>query len=100
MSPESPTDSVVGAVVRPGLIWGLDFTPDGTRPVDDIELLRERAQPDGFRWLHLSLSDQRTLRWIASAAPLPPQVRELLLSADVHQRAVIEDGVVGFVLQD
>ena len=100
MSLESPTESVVGAVVRPGLIWGLDFTPDGTRPVDDIELLRERERTDGFRWLHLNLSDQRTQRWIASSAPLPPHLRELLLSADGHQRAVIEDGAVGFVLQD
>ena len=100
MSATSPAESSVGAVVRPGLIWGLDFTPGGTRPVDDVELLRERERPDGFRWLHLNLSDQRTQRWIASAAPLPQHVRDLLLSADVHQRAVIEDGAVGMVLQD
>ncbi len=100
MSADSATESVVGAVVRPGLIWGLDFIDGGTRPVDDIALLQERERPDGFRWLHLNLSDQRTQRWIASSSPLPPHIRELLLSADVHQRTVIEDGVVGFVLQD
>ena len=99
MSADSATESVVGAV-RPGLIWGLDFIEGGTRPVDDVTLLQELERPDGFRWLHFNLSDQRTQRWIASSSPLPQPIRDLLLSADTHQRTVIEDGVVGFVLQD
>lgn len=96
MNPDSP----LGTADRPGLIWGMDFTDGEARPVTDVDLLTGKPRPDGFRWLHLSLSDQRTQRWIASAAPLPPGVRELLLSPDGHQRGLVEDGVLGLVLHD
>jgi Mg2+ and Co2+ transporter CorA len=96
MNPDSP----LGTADRPGLIWGMDFEGGGSRPVTDVDLLTGKPRPAGFRWLHLNLSDQRTQRWIAGAAPLPPAVREILLSADSHQRGVVEDGVLGVVLHD
>jgi zinc transporter len=83
-------------VMRPGLIWGCAAGPDGTAIVEDCE---ERV--DGaFRWLHLNLSDHRSLRWIAEKAKLPPLVRELMLSKDDTQRALVQKGVVGLVLHD
>ena len=81
---------------RPGLIWGQDFTPAGATPVDDCDMPRA----GGFRWLHLNLADQRTQRWIAQLDVLPEAVRELLLSPDTHQRALVDGGVVGCVLHD
>ena len=54
----------------------------------------------GFRWLHLSLAHQGTTSWIERAPDLPAGVKELLLSADNHQRALVDDGVVGCVLHD
>lgn len=96
MNPDSP----LGTADRPGLIWGMDFTTGGAQPVTDVDLLTGKPRPDGFRWLHLSLSDARTQRWIAGAAPLPPGVRDLMLSPDSHQRGLVEAGVVGLVLHD
>ncbi|HTI67334.1 MAG TPA: CorA family divalent cation transporter [Caulobacteraceae bacterium] len=92
-------DSAKGAI-QPGLIWGFDFLGGEARPVGDVDLASDRPRPDGFRWLHFNLADQRSQRWIAGSAPLPASVRELLVSADVHQRLAVEDGVAGFVLED
>ncbi|HTK35899.1 MAG TPA: CorA family divalent cation transporter [Caulobacteraceae bacterium] len=94
------TDSAAVAAIRPGLIWGFDVGRGGASPVDDIELLRTPNGGDGFRWLHFNLADQRTQRWIAACALLPSAVRDLLLSADRHPRVLVEDGVLGAVLQD
>lgn len=71
----------------PGLLWGLDFAPDGvSRPVE----LCDSPHPGSFRWLHLNLADHGTRVWIEGAT-LPPAARELLLSQDMHQRALVED---------
>lgn len=81
----------------PGLIWGLDFAADGTpSPV---------ARCDGdttgvFRWLHLNLADHGTRQWITDAPDLSPQIRDLLLAPDTHQRALVDGGCVGCVLHD
>ena len=81
---------------RPGLIWGLDLSGGDARPIAD-------CTDDGsaeFRWLHLSLADQGTIGWISHAEDLPATVKELLLSPDSHQRALVDSGVVGCVLHD
>ncbi|WP_265311682.1 MULTISPECIES: CorA family divalent cation transporter [Sphingomonas] len=88
-------DSMLPSGVRPGLIWGYDFTPHGP-----VEVARcDAPHTGGLRWLHLSLSDNGTRHWIEQA-PLPPAIRDMLLSRDTYQSAVIEGGVVGCVLQD
>lgn len=80
----------------PGLIWGLDFSPDGSQPVELCD-----STPTGhFRWLHLNLADHGTRRWIEELDTLPVAVRELLLSSDTHQRALVDGEVVGCVLHD
>lgn len=81
---------------QPGLIWGVAFGLEGLRPLDRCE----RADGGGFRWLHLNLADHGTRAWIAAQDDLPLSVREMLLSADAHQRALIDGGVVGCVLHD
>lgn len=86
--------------LAPGVVWGFDFAPDGTRtPVgcDD--------PPAGqLRWLHLNLADHGSGLWIESSPLLPAAARELLLSADSHQRTLVDtDGdlaVVCCVLHD
>ncbi len=96
---EDPCAPALGSLlpsgVRPGLIWGYDFTADGAVEVDHCD----GAPPGALRWLHLGLSDNGTRHWI-DQAPLPPAIRELLLSRDTYQSALIDSGVVGCVLQD
>lgn len=55
---------------------------------------------EGFRWLHLNLVQQGTRDWIEQEAGLPPGVREVLLSTDTHQRAVVEGEALGCVIHD
>jgi len=83
-------------VMRPGLIWGCAAGDDGTISIEDCE---ERAD-SAFRWLHLNLSDHRSLRWIAERTKLPPLVRDLMLSKDDVQRAIVQKGSIGMVLHD
>lgn len=82
--------------VGPGLIWGLEFAPDAIRPVSQCD----GAQAGRFRWLHLNLADHGTRQWIETAASLPEAVRELMLSPDTHQRALVDGDTVGCVLHD
>lgn len=87
-----------GLLEPPGLIWGRDF-------VDGERLLLEAADfthtpPGGFRWLHLSLADQRVHRWLGHHPGLPAGVRELLLSAETHGRALVEGPFIACVLPD
>lgn len=66
------------------------------RPLDQCD----RVRGGGFRWLHLNLADLGTRAWIEAQADLPPSVREMLLSTDTHQRALIDGAAVGCVLHD
>jgi Mg2+ and Co2+ transporter CorA len=80
----------------PGLIWGLDFKDGQIIPVAHCEA----PSAGQFRWLHLNLADHGTQRWIRERATLPVAVRDLLLAAETHQRALIDSGVVACVLHD
>jgi zinc transporter len=86
----------LGRGTGPGLIWGLDFTPGEPRLVE----LCDSPHPDIFRWLHLNLADHGTRLWIEEAEMLPASVREVLLSQDTHQRALVDGEVVCCVLHD
>lgn len=79
----------------PGLIWGFELGEDFARPTERCE-----EGTEGFRWLHLSLAHQATASWINRLGSLPEDVKELLLAGDNHQRALVDDGVVGCVLHD
>ena len=82
--------------MQPGLIWGCARTEEGTRLIEECDDEAEAS----FRWLHLNLADQRTLRWLERSVELPRTIHDLMLSRDAHAQAVVEDGVVGLVLQD
>ncbi|MES2495919.1 MAG: transporter [Pseudomonadota bacterium] len=81
--------------VAPGLIWGFDLDADGAQPTERCD-----EGGGGFRWLHLSLAHQGTASWINRLDSLPDDVKELLLASDNHQRALVDEGVVGCVLHD
>ncbi len=80
----------------PALIWGLDFSAEGARPVPNCDSVQSAA----FRWLHLNLAHNGTRRWIEQANMLPMAVRDLLLATDTHQRALVDGDTVGCVLHD
>lgn len=85
--------------MKPSVIWAHDF--ENGKPLkcsgNDVVPGPERGQ---LRWIHLNLADQRTRDWIQTISPLPEGVRDLLLDAERHQRALVEDGCVGLVLHD
>lgn len=89
------TPSGPGLVARPGLVWGFDLSGGASRPTEDCSF-----DEDGFRWIHLSLAHQGTASWISRLEALPEDVREMLLSSDSHQHALVDGGVVGCVLHD
>ncbi|MCB2061381.1 MAG: CorA family divalent cation transporter [Novosphingobium sp.] len=80
----------------PGLIWGIDFHPEGRRDVENCSSPHQGV----VRWLHLNLADHGTRLWIANTEELPPAAREVLLSQDVHQRALVDRETVACVLHD
>lgn len=88
--------SFAAVVTRPGLIWGLDFIGDEIRSVDDCD----PSGSDGFRWMHFNLSDQGSHGWIQRSDQLSADVKELLLSTDNHQRALVDGATVGCILHD
>ncbi|QSR16436.1 CorA family divalent cation transporter [Novosphingobium sp. KA1] len=80
----------------PGLIWGIEFTPEGNRAVEDCN-----SPHDGrLRWLHLNLADHGTRLWVETTPELPAAAREVLLSQDRHQRALVDPVTVACVLHD
>lgn len=82
--------------MQPGLIWGCIHDGEATKLTDECE-----GDTEGFRWVHLNLSDQRSHSWLTRTAKLPPSVLELMLDRDdVHQRTAVDKGAVGIVLQD
>lgn len=83
------------AIAQPGLIWAMAFGQGAPRAIEDCD-----GDGGGFRWLHLSLAHQGTIGWIGRSPALPDAVKELLLAPDTHQRALVDQGVVGCVLHD
>jgi len=78
------------------MIWGLDCCADGAQAVE----VCDANGTSGFRWLHLNLAHQGTIAWIGQLPTLTDAVKDLLLSPETHQYAVIDHGIVGCVLHD
>jgi len=87
-------------LTRPSIVWALDFTDGRAAPCADDGTIACAPGAAGFRWLHVNLADQWTREWIDRSTALPAPLRELLLSAERHQRAVVEAGHIGCVLHD
>ena len=81
---------------RGGLIWGIDFLPDGSHELGSCDEPRQ----GGFRWLHFNLAHNAARQWLDDAAVLPASVREVMRGADGHQRAFVDADVVCCVLHD
>lgn len=80
----------------PALVWGIDFAPGDRREVENCDSPRL-----GFvRWLHLNLADHGTRAWIETTPQLSAAAREILLSQDRHQRALVDGDTVACVLHD
>ena len=98
---QATTHGLLESVRAPGLIWGYDCCPDRVVSLSPEVLVDAPAAPtSGFRWLHLNLADQRTLRWLADSAGLPPYVVELLLASEGQPRYQIADGSFCAILSD
>ena len=80
------------------MVWGIDvaagrvamLSPEGADLV---------PPPGVFRWLHVSLADQRGRR-LLGGLPIAASARELLLSPDGHQRALVVEDMVACVVHD
>lgn len=80
----------------PGLIWGIDFAPGERREVENCD-----SPHAGFlRWLHLNLADHGTRVWIETTPELSAAARDILLSQDKHQHALVDSETVACVLHD
>ncbi len=90
-------DAVLQETVRePGLVWCYSRTPE------DEPLLAAAVPPahHPFRWLHLNLSDQRSLHWLEREANLPPCLHALMLARDSQPLFAAEGDGIGFVIHD
>ena len=90
----------MAVLTKPSIIWALDFDGGRAAPCADEASLRCAPGDSEFRWLHLNLADQWTRAWIDASDVLPRPLREMLLSSERHQRALVEGGYVGCVLHD
>ena len=86
--------------VGPGLIWGFDLAEEQAIQIEAPDSPREGAPEGALRWLHFVLANHATRQWIERQDDLPEAVRELLLSSETHQRALIDEGVIGCVFHD
>jgi len=84
---------------RPSFIWSLDFDEGRAMPCDEKDTACAPVHGQ-FRWMHLNLADQLTREWIRAADTLPAPMKDMLLTSESHQRALVEEGFVGCVLHD
>jgi len=65
-------------------------------------VVADRSPPAGvpFRWFHLDLWDQRSMRWVASQSDIPADIQALFLSSEEQPRALGIKNAIGLVLPD
>ena len=87
-----------------GLVWGYRFAPG--RPAEAIStdavpaLLAGAATTGEFVWLHFSLSNQATLRYLQRTLTLPEAFYESVRSEVGSTRLELDDGVLVTVIHD
>ncbi len=94
--PRDRVSALAETLNQPGLVWC--YTQGGDAPGGLGFDLPSESQ--GFRWLHLNLADQRSLRWLEIHADLSPALLALMLAADGQPRVVVQPDAVGLVLHD
>ena len=90
---------------KDGLVWGYRFDPG--EPAADIAtdaaaafLADEHAPAGSFVWLHFSLSNVGTERWIARHLAPPPAFTESLRSEESSTRIEVDEGALVAVIHD
>ncbi|WP_380872201.1 transporter [Sphingomonas sp. DBB INV C78] len=83
-------------ILQPGLIWACGMV-DG-----HAELMEDNAPPAdcAFRWIHLNLSDQRSLSWVERSVALPPAIHQAFIAPEDGQRGMAAAGHIALVLHD
>lgn len=93
MSPDDRGEALRATVREPGSIWCYSCTgglADSLPPADAP-----------FRWVHLNLADQRSLRWLEREAGLPPPLLAFMAAPDAGaQRLLAHRDGLGLVLHD
>jgi Mg2+ and Co2+ transporter CorA len=77
-------------------VWSYARSPDGAADTGCEVPPNDRP----FRWLHLNLSDQRSLRWLNEQSGLPPALLAMMVSRDERQRFAAEPDGIGLILHD
>lgn len=85
---------------KPAIIWAVDFSDGRAMRCSQEESLPCAAGTGEFRWIHLNLADAWTLQWIEEADTLPAQLKQVLLSSERHQEALVDQGWIACVLHD
>jgi zinc transporter len=84
-----------------GVISAYRFTGDGAAMrVDTANLDAELADPRGWLWLHVNLSNRLCHDWLLRIAPVSDIARETLLDPDAHIRLDIFGDEIAGVLPD
>ena len=100
---EQVTDRTVTATADadfPGLSFAYRFRDGEAQPIPARDIPAALAEPGGWIWIHLALSEPHARDWIAQRAPLPQRARDILLSGDDHQLLEPVDGGVAGVFAD
>ena len=87
-----------------GLVWGYQFAPDKAPLVINGEAaarwLREPSPPGEFLWLHFSLSNAASERWLRERLDLSDDYYESLRESVGSTRLELEDGALIAVIHD
>jgi zinc transporter len=86
---------------RPGIVFAFSFNAEGQAtelPISEMPALD--AQGVGFWWVHVNIVDKRGRDWIGSLVQLPDEAKQVLVSAEAHDRIDIEGDALFGVFVD
>jgi Mg2+ and Co2+ transporter CorA len=84
------------AMQQPGAVWCYSQTAEGVCELDH----REPCADLPFRWLHLNLADQRSLRWLDAHAHVPEPLLAIMRVKDGPPRFEAAGDALALTLQD
>jgi zinc transporter len=86
---------------RPGIVFAFSFDEEG-RPTElPINAMPALDAPGiAFWWVHVNIVDKRGRDWIASLPQLPDEAKNVLVSAEAHDRIDIEGDALSGVFVD
>lgn len=83
-------------VRQPGAVWCYSQTAQGVPKLDH----REPSADLPFRWLHLNLADQRSLRWLDTQADLPAPLLSVMHGREGAPRFDVVGDAMAFTIHD